>query len=57
MHGVRKDLVDTALRTVESGYLTRRLADVPQDIIVREADCGTRAGLRVDIVYKNELGE
>ena len=42
-HGARKGLVDTALRTAESGYLTRRLVDVSQDVIVREADCGTRA--------------
>ena len=42
-HGARKGLVDTALRTAESGYLTRRLVDV-SDVIVREADCGTRAG-------------
>ena len=56
-HGARKGLVDTALRTAESGYLTRRLVDVSQDVIVREADCGTRAGLKIDIAKKNEFGE
>ena len=44
-HGARKGLADTALRTADSGYLTRRLVDVSQDVIVREDDCGTRAGL------------
>ncbi len=46
-HGARKGLSDTALRTADSGYLTRRLVDVSQDIIVREADCGTTEGLEV----------
>ena len=40
-HGARKGLADTALRTADSGYLTRRLVDVSQDVIVREQDCGT----------------
>jgi len=44
-YGARKGLVDTALRTADSGYLTRRLVDVAQDIIVREEDCGTNEGL------------
>nr|YP_010930369.1 RNA polymerase beta'' subunit [Ochrosphaera neapolitana]WKK50097.1 RNA polymerase beta'' subunit [Ochrosphaera neapolitana] len=44
-YGARKGLVDTALRTADSGYLTRRLVDVAQDIIIREEDCGTEAGL------------
>jgi len=44
-HGARKGLADTALRTADSGYLTRRLVDVSQDVIVREEDCGTRKGL------------
>ncbi|MDO4888193.1 MAG: DNA-directed RNA polymerase subunit beta', partial [Actinomycetaceae bacterium] len=44
-HGARKGLADTALRTADSGYLTRRLVDVSQDVIVRENDCGTRRGL------------
>ena len=46
-HGARKGLSDTALRTADSGYLTRRLVDVSQDIIVREHDCGTDEGLEV----------
>ncbi len=46
-HGARKGLSDTALRTSDSGYLTRRLVDVSQDIIVREEDCGTTEGLEV----------
>ncbi|WP_041695515.1 DNA-directed RNA polymerase subunit beta' [Alicyclobacillus acidocaldarius] len=46
-HGARKGLADTALRTADSGYLTRRLVDVAQDTIVREHDCGTDKGLRV----------
>ena len=41
-HGARKGLADTALRTADSGYLTRRLVDVAQDVIVREEDCGTK---------------
>ena len=48
-HGARKGLADTALRTADSGYLTRRLVDVSQDVIVREEDCGTRAGLTMQI--------
>ena len=44
-HGTRKGLADTALRTADSGYLTRRLVDVSQDVIVREADCGTNQGV------------
>jgi len=44
-HGARKGLADTALRTADSGYLTRRLVDVAQDVIVREDDCGTNAGI------------
>ena len=48
-HGSRKGLADTALRTADSGYLTRRLVDVAQDVIVREEDCGTRLGVRVPI--------
>jgi DNA-directed RNA polymerase subunit beta' len=46
-HGARKGLSDTALRTADSGYLTRRLVDVSQDIIVREHDCGTKEGVEV----------
>ena len=47
-HGARKGLSDTALRTADSGYLTRRLVDVSQDIIVREHDCGTHEGLMLE---------
>jgi DNA-directed RNA polymerase subunit beta' len=46
-YGARKGLVDTALRTADSGYLTRRLVDVSQDVIIRENDCGTQRGLAV----------
>ncbi len=46
-HGTRKGLADTALRTADSGYLTRRLVDVCQDVIVREYDCGTTSGIQV----------
>ena len=46
-HGARKGLADTALRTADSGYLTRRLVDVAQDVIVREIDCGTDEGITV----------
>ena len=46
-HGARKGLADTALRTADSGYLTRRLVDVSQDVIVREHDCGTERGITV----------
>ena len=47
-HGARKGLADTAIRTADSGYLTRRLIDVAQDVIVTEEDCGTTAGVWVD---------
>ncbi len=47
-YGARKGLVDTALRTADSGYLTRRLVDVSQDVIVREHDCGTVRGLHIE---------
>ncbi len=57
-HGARKGLSDTALRTADSGYLTRRLVDVSQDIIVREHDCGTHEGLIVyDIKDGNQVIE
>ncbi|HWH25072.1 MAG TPA: DNA-directed RNA polymerase subunit beta' [Pseudolysinimonas sp.] len=48
-HGARKGLADTALRTADSGYLTRRLVDVSQDVIIREDDCGTSKGLELRI--------
>ena len=57
-HGARKGLSDTALRTADSGYLTRRLVDVSQDIIVREHDCGTSEGLIIyDIKDGNQVIE
>ena len=57
-HQARKGLADTALRTADSGYLTRRLVDVAQEIIVREADCGSNEGLIVyDIKDGNQLIE
>ncbi|MGI6036832.1 MAG: DNA-directed RNA polymerase subunit beta' [Limnochordia bacterium] len=49
-HGTRKGLADTALRTADSGYLTRRLVDVSQDVIVREIDCGTEDGILVGAI-------
>lgn len=49
-HGQRKGLVDTALRTADSGYLTRRLVDVAQDVIVREEECGCGCGIRVKAI-------
>ncbi len=48
-HGARKGLADTALRTADSGYLTRRLVDVSQDVIIREEDCGTERGITMHI--------
>jgi DNA-directed RNA polymerase subunit beta' len=48
-HGARKGLADTALRTADSGYLTRRLVDVSQDVIIREEDCGTERGIATRI--------
>ena len=57
-HGARKGLADTALRTADSGYLTRRLVDVAQDIIVREHDCGTTEGIEIeDIKDGNQIIE
>ncbi|MGJ7440084.1 DNA-directed RNA polymerase subunit beta' [Aquipuribacter sp. MA13-6] len=55
-HGARKGLADTALRTADSGYLTRRLVDVSQDVIVREEDCGTERGLVMPIASDNAEG-
>src|SRR5699024_9787009 len=51
-HGSRKGLADTALKTAQSGYLTRRLVDVSQDVIVREDDCGTTKGLVLPIAVE-----
>ncbi len=57
-HGTRKGMTDTALRTADSGYLTRRLVDVAQDVIVREIDCGTHEGVTYSIYDdKGELDE
>ena len=55
-HGARKGLADTALRTADSGYLTRRLVDVSQDVIIREDDCGTERGLVKVIGIKRDDG-
>ncbi len=52
-HGARKGLADTALRTADSGYLTRRLVDVSQDVIVREKDCGTKEGLLLKAIRED----
>ncbi len=55
-HGARKGLADTALRTADSGYLTRRLVDVSQDVIIREDDCGTDRGLVLPVAQRNAEG-
>jgi DNA-directed RNA polymerase subunit beta' len=55
-HGARKGLADTALRTADSGYLTRRLCDVAQDVIIREEDCGTDRGLVLPIALRQQAG-
>jgi DNA-directed RNA polymerase subunit beta' len=55
-HGARKGLADTALRTADSGYLTRRLCDVAQDVIIREEDCGTDRGLTLKMAAKDSTG-
>ena len=54
-HGARKGLADTALRTADSGYLTRRLVDVAQDVIIREADCGTQES--IELAVRTQQGE
>jgi DNA-directed RNA polymerase subunit beta' len=56
-HGARKGLADTALRTADSGYLTRRLIDVAQDVIILEQDCGTSGGLWIEREEKSETLE
>jgi DNA-directed RNA polymerase subunit beta' len=53
-HGARKGLADTALKTADAGYLTRRLVDVAQDVVVTEEDCGTLRGVEVSALKKNE---
>jgi DNA-directed RNA polymerase subunit beta' len=55
-HGARKGLADTALRTADSGYLTRRLVDVAQELIVREEDCGSTRGIWIEGVRPDEAG-
>ncbi len=54
-HGARKGLADTALRTADSGYLTRRLVDVSQDVIIREEDCGTERGITLPLSDRQRL--
>ncbi|WP_318344173.1 DNA-directed RNA polymerase subunit beta' [Flagellimonas baculiformis] len=53
-HGARKGLADTALKTADAGYLTRRLVDVSQDVIINTEDCGTLRGIEVEALKKNE---
>ncbi len=53
-HGARKGLADTALKTADSGYMTRKLVDVAQDVIIREDDCGTSNGIWVQPIYEGE---
>jgi DNA-directed RNA polymerase subunit beta' len=53
-HGARKGLADTALKTADSGYMTRKLVDVAQDVIIREDDCGTTNGIWVEAIYEGE---
>jgi DNA-directed RNA polymerase subunit beta' len=53
-HGARKGLADTALKTADSGYLTRKLADVAQNVIINEIDCGTVRGITKQAIYKGE---
>ena len=56
-HGARKGLADTALRTADAGYLTRRLVDVAQDVIITEEDCGTRSGIWITQDESQAMGE
>ena len=56
-HGARKGLADTALRTADSGYLTRRLVDVSQDVIIREEDCGTDRAIPMQVADKLDNGK
>ncbi|MSR42685.1 MAG: DNA-directed RNA polymerase subunit beta' [Pedosphaera sp.] len=53
-HGARKGLADTALKTADSGYMTRKLVDVSQDVIIQEEDCGTTNGISVSAIYEGE---
>src|SRR5256712_12470955 len=56
-HGARKGLADTALKTADSGYLTRKLADVAQNVIINQNDCGTLNGISKTTIYKGEQVE
>ncbi len=56
-HGARKGLADTALKTADSGYLTRKLADVAQNVVVTQEDCGTTQGLTKGVIYRGEKVE
>ncbi|NLE73694.1 MAG: DNA-directed RNA polymerase subunit beta' [Actinobacteria bacterium] len=56
-HGARKGLADTALRTADSGYLTRRLVDVSQDVVIREEDCGTQASIGIPLRKEDKINE
>ena len=56
-HGARKGLADTALRTADAGYLTRRLVDVAQDVIINAEDCGTKAGIWIERERSATIGE
>ena len=53
-HGARKGLADTALKTADSGYMTRKLVDVSQDVIIHQIDCGTNNGIMVQAIYEGE---
>src|SRR4028118_1093854 len=53
-HGARKGLADTALKTADAGYLSRRLHDVAQDVIIKEEDCGTLRGIQISALKDNE---
>ena len=56
-HGARKGLADTALKTADSGYLTRKLADVAQNVVINEDDCGTLNGITKSVIYKGDKVE
>ena len=56
-HGARKGLADTALKTADSGYLTRKLADVAQNVVITAADCGTTRGITKGVIYRGEQVE
>src|SRR3989337_1844524 len=56
-HGARKGLADTALKTADSGYLTRKLADVAQNVVVTQHDCGTTQGVTKSVLYRGEKVE